>query len=88
MDNAIKKRLEEAKALQLPKDVSEKYDLVGIAGAGKIVTKKLNGQLVTLDLSRITVEQADKLVENKFKYLVKKRNSVENTSSTKDAKKS
>lgn len=88
MEDAIKKNLEAAKQLQLPKDVSEKYDLVGLAGAGKVVTKKLTGKLIDVDLSRISVAEADLLVKNNFIYLVLKSRSVEPASAAKDAKKS
>jgi len=88
MNDQIKKNIEAAKQLKLSDDVAARFDLVGLAGAGKIVTNKLKpGQLVEVNLSKISVEEAETLVKNGFKYLKFKRNAPIEPAGGKDAKK-
>lgn len=74
MENLSKmqeKRLEAAKKLNLNEKVAKNFKLVGLAGAGKVLTNKLDGKLREVDLAKISVNDAEALVQNKFPYLEK-----------------
>jgi hypothetical protein len=55
------------KDLQLQKEVSDKYDLVGV----KVGTRQFSG-FGTIDLTKVDVKHADALVSMKFPHFIVK----------------